>query len=342
MIQIKRVLYILSDNTYIHVDNNVLEIIVGEEIKQRIPPNTIEQIIVFGNTTVSNRLIKYCNDNKIFVSYVSEYGSYYGRIQGKTTGNILLRRNQYAYEQNEDKKIDICKQLILGKTLNQINVLKYYKSSSNCPADIDNAIDNIKNIAANMQQNNISIQSLRGIEGNIASEYFSVFDLLLKTKDADMKFVRRSTRPPENNCNALLSFMYTMMNLNCIAACECFGLDSYLGYLHAPHPGRESLANDIIEEFRASIVDRFVVSLINLNKINSSDFNTGVDGIKLTDNARRKVLSEWETYKGNAVKFSLYNKPVPIKVLPYLQAQLFAQFIRGDIPNYVPYVWNWR
>lgn len=163
---------------------------------------------------------------------------------------------------------------------------------------------------------------------------------MIKQKSTGMEFERRSKRPPENNCNALLSFLYTMLTLNCTAALESFGLDSAVGYLHELHPGRDSLSCDLIEEFRAPFVDRFVLTLINRKQVTQKDFESVSGNIQLKEMAKRKILTEWENSKNEKVSFPLYKKDVQRKLIPYLQAQLLAQYIRGDIPEYPPYIWE--
>jgi len=133
-----------------------------------------------------------------------------------------------------------------------------------------------------------------------------------------------------------------MLNLTCISALETYGLDSYLGYLHEMRPGRESLANDLMEEMRAPLVDRFVATLINRKQLQGSDFEVNNDGIRLKDQSRKKLLELWEAEKQREILHPLLETMVPIKTLPYIQAQEMAQYIRGDISAYPPFYWGWK
>ena len=333
MIQVGKTLYIMNDNTYIHCEHDAVVVDINDN-KQKIPVSLIQQIIIFGNTTISNYLIKQCSEQDISIFYVSDYGKYYGRVQGMIKGNIFLRQKQYKIYDDLPVRLGIVKNIVLGKGINQRAVLSKHKDNSEA---VQKAIDNISELLGKIPESG-SIESLRGIEGNIASEYFAVFDDMLNVTDQDMMFIKRSKHPPENNCNALLSFFYTMLNLDCISGLECFGLDPYMGYLHTLRSGRESLASDLIEEFRAPFVDQLIIDWINNKAVVSSDFTNESNVIKLKDDVRKKLLKLWEDEKAKEIYFPLYEQMVPKKVVPYLQAQLLSQHIRGDIPEYPPYI----
>lgn len=100
-------------------------------------------------------------------------------------------------------------------------------------------------------------------------------------------------------------------------------------------PGRASLALDIIEELRAYMGDRFVLSLINRRQLISKDFlYQGDQGVLLTDEGRRKFLTAWQIRKKDEVMHPYLNEKVNIGLLPYAQALLLARYIRGDIDDY--------
>ena len=339
MIKIGKVLYLLNDKTYIHCEQDTLLIKVEDEEKARVPAAIVEQIIIFGNTTVSNYLIKYCSENSILVSYVSMFGTYYGGLRGKSVGNVLLRQKQYSIYDDMDKRLPLVRNIVLGKGLNQRGGLrKAIRASDGETAEkLAQAISLIGNQLSELRDAK-TIETIRGIEGSIASVYFGVFDEMLKVKEDEMKFVKRSRRPPENNCNALLSFFYTMIMLNCISAVECAGLDSYMGFLHELRSGRESLALDLVEEFRAPLVDHTIVTWIK--QVTKNDFEVISGSICMKEDSRKRLLKLWEDEKEEMIWFPLYEKEVPKKLIPYLQAQLMAQYVRGDILEYPP--WNWE
>lgn len=341
MKQINKVIYIINDNTYLHCQVDAIVIEIDNEEKLRIPVNIIEQIIIFGNTTISSALLKLCNSNNIIISYVSTYGNFLGRFYGKTNGNIFLRKKQYDLI-NTEKGINIAKNMILGKVINSKNVLLRVSRDSVNNIKKDNILKAIEKIKIESKKLKLcnNIDSIRGIEGNIASIYFGVFDDMLKIDDESMLFKKRSKRPPENNCNALLSLLYTLFTINITSALESFGLDSSCGFMHSLKSGRASLSLDLIEEFRAPIIDKFIITIINRKQITSIDFENKNEGIVLKESSLKKMLKLWEDYKETEINYSLYNQKIKIKMISYLQAQLLAQTIREDIEQYPPFKWR--
>lgn len=342
MFTLNKVLYISSDS-YIHCENDAFMIASKENPeadKIRIPAMIIQQIIIFGNATITAYFVDYCTTHKILVSYVSSFGKYYGSIHGTQAGNIILRHKQHLlYEQ--DKRIDIVRNFVLGKLVNEIEQLKnaLINADRENALVLNHAISNIASIIAKLKDA-ADIDTIRGIEGQAANVYFSVFDRMLKTSDSEMKFERRTKHPPENNCNAVLSLLYTILTLNCAAALQTFGLDPYLGYLHTMRPGRLSLACDLVEEFRAGFVDRFVITMINRKQIQNKDFERFGEQIKLKDGARKRILKLWQDDMEEKELFTIENKYYPKKYVIYLQAQLLAGVVRGDIEDYPPYCWR--
>ena len=278
-----------------------------------------------------------CSKHNIVVSYISYYGRYYGSFIGSFTGNVLLRKRQFDMI-DTDKAVHYVRNLIGSKIHNSIWALSYFGHHNDSRSRIKETTARLRRDIDLLRAAD-DINDIRGIEAQAAADYFSVFDLLLKTSDPDMRFEKRSRRPPHNNINALLSFLYTMMTNSCCSALLCRGLDSECGYLHTLRSGRNSLACDLVEEFRACIVDRFVISAVNRKEIVAADFISDTDGIRLTDSARRKVLQKWEQYLDTTtVTHKLYDKKLSLRVLAYEQAQLLAQYIRGDIDEYPPFL----
>lgn len=343
MRQINRVLYVLHDKTHLSCENeNIVIKKYGEDgsvSKNYIPARYVEIIVVMGDISVSTRLLKFCADNGILLSFVSVYGNYYARCFGKIKGNVHLRKAQCDFYNDDMFRLSFSKNIITGKLLNSIGVLSYYAHNSN--VCVDTQIDFLKQNVSDLLHAK-DLESVRGIEAVSASMYYSVFDDLLSHVPDDMKFDHRSRRPPENNFNALLSYLYMLCHLNCVAALETFGLDSYLGYMHEMRPGRESLASDLIEEFRAPFVDRFVLSLVNLGMISSSDFDADQTGIFLNQDGRKKLFQLWEDEKKKLVWHPLLKTKVEKRLVPYLQAQYLADCIRGRISEYPPWVWDWK
>lgn len=336
MIVIGKVLYIMSDDIYLNVDHDSVEIVRDKSILTRIPLVSLSQIIVLANATISAYLVSSCNRAKVRISYISPYGRYLGTFLGSEVGNVSLRMKQYEAFHNETK-IQIAKNIVLGKIVNQMALLGKYRPRYQ---EVDKIRAYLATEIRTLMDSN-SVEQIRGIEGECAARYFSSFDLLLDGCSGEMKFVERTRRPPRNRFNALLSLLYTIETTSCIAAVSAYGLDPYLGYLHEIHPGRASLACDLVEEFRSPVIDAYLIKSVNLRKISEKDFEESEGMYSLTSDGKKKVLADWEKYKEKRVMYKLWGKEVPIKLLPYLQAQLLGQYLRGDIPEYPPFT-DWR
>ncbi|HAP03937.1 MAG TPA: CRISPR-associated endonuclease Cas1 [Lachnospiraceae bacterium] len=336
MIVVGKVLYIMTDDLYLNVDHDSVEIGRDRKIITRIPLVSISQIIIIANITISAYLLSACNRAKISISYISPFGRYQGTFNGTEIGNVSLRMKQYDAFQNKEK-IKIAKNIVLGKTVNQMALLAKY-----CSKHPD--LEQIRSYLAseiNVLLDSDSVEQIRGIEGDCAAKYFSVFDEILEGCDDELKFVERSRRPPKNRFNSLLSLLYMIETTTCIAAVSAYGLDPYLGFLHEIHPGRASLACDLVEEFRTPVIDAYVIKAINRKKIMVKDFEETEGYFSLTSEGKKKVLTDWEKYKEEKVEYKLWGKEVPIKILPFLQAQLMGQYLRGDISEYPPFT-DWR
>lgn len=340
MKQLGNVLYILTEGSYLHCENRSICVMVGGTEKTRIPAHTIEAIVCLCNTTVSTPFIGFCGENGIALSFHSDNGKFYGRIYGSVSGNVLLRKKQYD-RIGSLESAEIVRNIILGKIVNSRNVLtRAARNTAEEKALI------LKEQAEKLleQENNLeyakTTDSIRGIEGAAAAIYFRAFDSMLKTEESEMLFEKRSRRPPENRVNALLSFVYMLLKNDTQSALESVGIDPAAGYLHTLRPGRPSMALDLMEELRAPLCDRFVITLINLKQITASDFDTDSTEFKLKDKARRKVIQEWQLRKKEIITHPYLKEKIPIGLIPYCQAMLLAQHFRGDIDGYPPFIWR--
>ena len=340
MKHLQNVLYILTENSYLHCDNGTICVKVGGTEKVRIPAHTIESIICLCNTTVSTPFIGFCSENQIALSFHGDNGKFYGRIYGAVNGNVLLRKKQYELI-GKPKSTEVVRNILHGKILNSKNTLM--RSAREKNTDSETEFRNAATLLAEQSElleKADSIDSMRGIEGAAASIYFRVFDNMLKTEENDMLFVKRSRRPPENRFNALLSFVYMLLKNDMQSALESVGLDPAAGYLHTLRPGRPSMALDLMEELRSPLCDRFVISLVNLKQIKSNSFDTEAGVFHLKDDARRLVIKEWQTRKKETIIHPFLKEKIPIGLIPYCQAMLLARYFRGDMDGYPPFVWR--
>jgi CRISPR-associated protein Cas1 len=182
---------------------------------------------------------------------------------------------------------------------------------------------------------------LRGIEGDTAHMYFSVFDHLITSQKEDFSFQERSRRPPLDNVNCLLSFVYTLVLHDVRSALETVGLDPAVGFLHRDRPGRPGLALDLMEEFRPFLADRLVLSLINLRKVQKKGFKkTDSGAVFMDDGTRKELLISYQNRKQEEITHHFLGEKVSIGMLFHIQGMLFARYLRGDLDGYPPFIWR--
>lgn len=333
-------LYILTSGSYLYCQNETIAVKIGGEDKVRIPAHTIDSIICLTNTTVSSPFIAFCGERGIGLSFHSDNGRFYGRVQGAVSGNVLLRKKQFLLIDTPESE-SIVRNIIYGKLSNCKTLLLRAArnvSEEKSPQLIDSAA--MIQEQCGFLQAAESIDTMRGIEGAAANIYFRTFDGMLKTDDPEMQFIKRTRRPPENRVNALLSFVYMLMKNDVQSALESVGLDPAVGYLHTLRSGRPSLALDMMEELRGALCDRFVVSLINLKQIQSDDINVDGNEFRLSDKARRTVIDSWQKRKKEEIIHPFLKEKIPIGLIPFCQAMLLARYMRGDLDGYPPFLWR--
>lgn len=328
-------LYITMQETYLHKERETLVIKKGKEKLGQFPAISIANILCFGQVSVSPYLMGYCGEQGIGLAFYSEYGKFLARVQGRQTGNVLLRRTQYRWADNEQRSLSIARLMVAAKIANCRSVLMREIRNHGENKKISDAISKLAASLRSIETTN-SINSCMGIEGDAASTYFSVFNELLHEKK--FMFNGRVRRPPTDPVNALLSYVYTLIMHECSSALQGVGLDPYVGFLHQDRPGRMSLGLDLLEEFRASWADRFILTLINRRQIKVKDFVTEASGaVRLKDDARKTLLTVWQDRKQVEIMHPYLEEKVPVGLLPHCQAMLLARHIRGDTEFYPPY-----
>ena len=327
-------LYVTTPEAYLSKDGMNVVISVRQEEVFRIPVVNIEGIVTFGYMGASPGLMKLCTDNGVSLTFLSPNGRFVSRVQGQTKGNVLLRKAQYRLADNVQWSLHIAQLFVAGKIQNYRNVLRRYIRDYGENIDVETAakaMDMEKRDALRTQDKT----ELMGVEGRAANRYFSVFPHLILQQKADFPFAGRNRRPPKDAVNAMLSLAYTLLANDTAAALESVGLDPYVGFFHSLRPGRTSLALDVMEEMRAYLCDRFVLSLINKRQISASDFVfQGEKGVLMTDKGRKTFLTSWQNRKKEEIIHPYLNEKVPIGLLPYVQAMLLARFVRNDIDDY--------
>lgn len=328
-------LYITSPDAWLTRDGECVLVKIGGEEKLKIPLINLENIITFSYVGASPALMYACANHGIGLSFMSENGHFLARSIGKTNGNVLVRRKQYRLADNKEISLELASSIVSAKISNSRKILERflrdYPESPNCVQVKE--VSNILNYAKHQAVNSSDMDELRGVEGNASRVYFSVFNSLILRPD--FEFNGRNRRPPKDNVNALLSFAYTLLANDIQSALESVGIDSYVGFFHTDRPGRASLALDIMEEFRAYLGDRFVLSLINKNMISPSDFiDNGDGGVILKPDAKKDFLATWQKRKREEVMHPFLCEKVPIGLLGYVQAMMLSKYLRGELDGY--------
>lgn len=336
-------LYVTSEDSYLSLDGENIVVLDKEREIGRLPLHNLEGIVSFGYRGTSPALMGACANRNISLCFVSPGGRFLARVTGSVKGNVVLRDKQYRTSMDEDSSLGIAKNCMIGKVYNARWVLE--RSIRDHSMQID--VEKVKHASLLLKDAALSIRnceskdSLRGFEGEAASVYFGVFDELILQQKKDFAFSGRNRRPPTDNVNAMLSFVYTLLTNHIASALETVGLDPYVGVLHTERPGRVSLALDLIEELRPVLADRFVLSMINKKIVQKKDFLKKENGaVLMKDDARKRFLTEWQNRKKEMLTHPYLQEKIEWGMVPYVQAMLLARYLRGDLDAYPPFLWK--
>lgn len=336
-------LFVTTAGAYLSRDTETVVVRVGEEIKLRVPIHTLASIICFGNVLCSPPLMSLCAENGIAISFLTEQGRFLARVQGPVSGNVLLRREQYRRADCLDSSASIARAIVLGKIANGRTVLlrgARENPESSSSKTLYAAADRLSGLLDSVKRD-ISLDEIRGREGEAANVYFSVFDLLITAQKDDFFFRGRNRRPPLDNMNALLSFLYTLLVHDVQAALEAVGLDPAVGFLHRDRPGRPSLALDIMEELRPLMADRLALSVVNRQQVKAKGMKKSESGaVVMNDESRKEVIVAYQKRKLEEIQHPFINEKIAIGLLPHIQSMLLARHLRGDLDGYPPFFWK--
>jgi len=336
-------LYVTSPDTYLSLDGENIVILKDEAEVSRIPLHNLEGIVAFGYTGASPALMGACAKHSIALSFMKSSGKFLARVVGEVRGNVTLRKSQYRLSDCQEESTKIARNYIIGKIFNTRWVVERATRDYAVRLDVDK-LKGVSKILANslkLAAQSENLEQLRGVEGEAASQYFRVFDDLILQQKESFYFHNRNKRPPLDNVNAMLSFVYTLLAHDVAAALETVGLDPYVGFLHRDRPGRVSLALDMMEELRPVYADRFVISLINKREVNATGFTKKENGaVIMEDDTRKTILRAWQIIKQERITHPFLQEKIEWGLVPYAQAMLLARFIRGDLDGYPPFMWK--
>lgn len=337
-------LYVTKEGAYAHRDGETVVVEVEKAKALQLPIHTLQSIVIIGHDImVSPGLMHLCSEHAVSLAFFSANGRFIARMQGPQTGNVLLRREQYRRADDFAASLEIARPIVAAKVVNARSALQ--RCLRNYPehehrAELTETIDRLGFVQQRVREAR-SLDELRGIEGEAANEYFSRFDDLITAQKESFRFAGRNRRPPRDPLNAMLSFTYTLLHHDVASALEGVGLDPAVGFMHRDRPGRHSLALDVMEEFRVYIADRLVLSLINLGQVKEKDFEKSDSGaVVMCDAARKELITTYQKRKQEEIKHPYLEESVGVGLLPHIQAQLLARYLRGDLDLYPAFVYR--
>ncbi|NDV19077.1 type I-C CRISPR-associated endonuclease Cas1 [Pseudodesulfovibrio sp. JC047] len=336
-------LYVSSQGSYLSKDGECVVVRSEDGQKKRFPIHVLDGVVCFGNVLCSPFLLGHCADKGVAVSFLTEWGRFLASVRGPQSGNVLLRRAQYRMADDCESSAEIARACIIGKIVNSRAVLR------RCVRDHGDRIDRealsatvgVLDDCTRRLQTPLLLDEARGMEGQAANAYFSVFSqMILQNRDV-FTFTGRNRRPPVDIVNCLLSFVYTLLAHDIRSALEAVGLDPQVGFLHRDRPGRPGLALDMMEEFRAVLADRLVLSLLNRGEVRERGFVRKESGaVFMDDETRKVVLTGWQKRKQSEVTHPFLKEKMAFGLVFHVQAKLLARCIRHDLDGYPPFFWK--
>lgn len=343
MRKLGNVLYITTPEAFLALDGETVVVKKEEGKSLRLPLHNLQGIVCFNYPGISPALMGACAERHIGLAFLRPSGRFLARVTGQTKGNLLLRKKQYELTQDGAACVSIATSCLLGKIANSRIVIERGLRDHALLVDgaaLEYVSDFLKDTLSDIQQAS-SVESLRGLEGSAAKQYYRVFGQLILHQKEDFYFTDRNRRPPRDNMNALLSFFYSLLTYEVISALETVGLDPQMGYLHADRPGRPSLALDLMEELRPVFADRLALSLVNRKQVTGKGFvQKESGGVLMDDDTRKKVIAAWQDRKKDEIVHPYLKERMPFGLIPHVQAQLLVRHLRGDLDAYPPFFWS--
>lgn len=339
--------YVTTEGAWLRKDGANLVMEVEGKERGRVPVHMIGSVVCVGRALLSPQLMGFCAREGITICFLDRNGRFLARVEGPVSGNVVLRKEQYRRSEEATRYAEIVRSMLIGKVHNHRTVIR--RALRDHGAGMETAAgESLKTaeMALDSVLRRLAVEAdpdrMRGMEGEAASAYFGTFDSLIRgVGEARFIFKGRSRRPPLDEVNALLSFLYTLVTHDCRSALESVGLDPAVGFLHRIRPGRPSLALDLLEEFRAVLADRLALSLINRRQLRLKDFATLDNGaVMLKEEPRKQVIKAYQERKQTEIRHPFLREQTTVGLLPQLQAHLLARHLRGDLDAYPPFLWK--
>jgi len=341
MLELQNILYVVTEGSVLRLEQDAVRVEADGELRARFPLGNLAGIVAVGRVSLTSSLLGRCAADGRSVVWLDYRGRFMARVEGRTRGNVLLRRAQHLALSDTDRTWRLARQIVAGKIQNSRQVLLRGARDATDVAEssllaeradhLGQAIEHLASVE--------DLETVRGVEGEAARNYFSAFPMLVRVDREAFAPDGRSRRPPRDRMNALLSFLYALLRSECASGLEGVGLDPQVGYLHALRPGRPSLALDLMEELRPVVADRLALTLVNRRQLTRDQFEELPGGaVYLTDEGRRTVITAYQRRKEDQVRHRLLRRNLPLGLVPHVQARVLARHLRGDVEEYLPFV----
>jgi len=343
MKEVQNVLYVQTPGAYLNLENDTVRIKIDNETKLRVPLLRLQGIVLFGQVSISPFLIHRCAEDGRNLVWMTKHGRFKARVDGEVKGNVLLRRVQHEALSKNDWPLRLAKQIVAGKIQNSRNTIMRSARDLHSGDQKNRLADAATRLANSLValKNAENLDVVRGFEGEAASLYFGVLNVMIRGNSDHFRFRGRTRRPPRDPTNAILSFLYSLLAAECSAALEAVGLDPQVGYLHTLRPGRPALALDLMEELRSPFADRLALSLINRRQLQAKHFeDVPGGGVYMTDEGRKLLLVAYQERKEAEIEHRILKDKIPWGLVPQIQARLLARHLRGDLKEYPPFIYK--
>jgi len=330
-----RTLYLLQQGAVLSKENERFVVLKSGEVIKEIPAIKVDQILVFGNIQITTQAMKFCLESDIPIILLSSRGKYFGSIESFKRTNVDLHRRQFERSDDRQFALGIAKAIVRAKIVNSKILLQRYTRRHGLTAlnseirEIDGALQKVETAENH--------EVLLGMEGFASACYFSA---VRKLVSGDWGFEKREKQPPRDPVNSLLSYGYTILFYNMYAMIRKHGLHPYAGFLHGLKPGHPSLVSDLIEEFRAPVVDAMVLGLISRGSLRKEDFIMPEDDgspCLLGDDARKVFLHAFEAKMNSRITHPQTGYKVDYRRCMDLQVQSLQRMITGTAERYYPF-----
>ena len=326
-------LYVVTRKATVRRDHLTVRVEVERQTRLAVPIHQLEAVNVFGGVHVTPSAMALCAERGVSVSFLTESGALLSRVDAPASGNVLVRREQYRRADDPSRRAEVARALIAGKIHNCRNLLLRSAREAASEGDreaLGRAAGRLGDAIPPLGQA-ADADAARGHEGDAARVYFEAFPTMVRQRREEFRLNGRTRRPPLDRMNALLSFLYALLAADCSAAAAAAGLDPSVGFLHVDRPGRPGLALDLMEEFRPLLGDRLALALVNRQQVRPEGFEIQEGGaVRMDEATRRAVVTAYQQRKREEVTHPTLGQKAPLGRLPFLQARIFARYLRGS------------